>query len=311
MTILTSCGGQRALTRFIGLAIAACAMTSIMTGGTITLVIPASQQGQGEIGITSSVAYPGECYSGFGSPEIGPTCTLIESSPAGQADGGTVYGTGTAFMDAAGLHASVNLGASGNDEYSTDEAEAFYSETLTNTGFFPESFQLGFHVDAILTANDGAYSRLNIEFQNRWVPTQEQTWSYGGNGPLNEGVDSDYLTNWFTVAPGAAFSFILDIDAYTYTYSPLGTILPDAPQGIVDALNTLTITSFGAEDSFGNPLPASDFSSSDGANYSSIDTSSAPEPGTFVLCGGFMILLGVSRRRRPPSRPSHAAFPKS
>src|SRR5580704_12225579 len=105
MTSFASCGRQRALARFTGLAIAACAMTSILMGNSISLVIPANLQGQGAEQIVGNVGfgnnYPPQCYSGFGAAQIGPTCTLTEVGLAGYPNQGAMSGTATAYQDAA------------------------------------------------------------------------------------------------------------------------------------------------------------------------------------------------------------------
>jgi hypothetical protein len=308
MTISISCGRRRALARFIGLAIAGCAMTSMLMGN--TLVIPTNLQGQGAEQIVGQVGfgnnYPPECYSGFGSPQIGPTCTLSEVGKAGFPNQGAMSGTATAYQDAAGLHALVDLGASGT-ETSYAEALSYYTDTITNPTFVTESFQLGFHVDATLTASgSGAFSYLIVQFSKGGAGSDFdeyggpganpglQDWSYAGNGD----VDLDALTKSITLAPGASYTFSLTLDADVNTIQEPGTVaIGGPPTASVDALNTLNLTSFSGQDAFGNPLPASDFISADGANYSSIDVSSAPEPGTFVLCGGFLVLLGMRRRR--------------
>jgi hypothetical protein len=314
MTIFTSRRRRRVLARFISLAIATCAMTSILMGNSITLVIPTDLQGQGAEQIVGNVGfgnnYPPQCYSGFGSPQIGPTCTLSEVGKAGFPNQGAMSGTATAYQDAAGLHALVDLGASGT-ETSYAEAISYYTDTITNNTFANASFQLAFHVDATLTATgSGAYSWLEVqfwdgqpgsdfdEFGGPGADPGLQNWGYSGN----VGVNLDALTNSITLAPGASYTFSLSLDADVNTIQEPGTVaIGGPPTASVDALNTLTITSFSAQDSLGNPLPASDFSSADGADYSSIDTSTAPEPGTFVLCGGFLVLLGVRRRPRSGS----------
>jgi hypothetical protein len=67
---------------------------------------------------------------------------------------------------------------------------------------------------------------------------------------------------------------------------------------ITDASDTLSITTFSATDLSGNPLSASDFGSSGGLNYSSIDSSAAPEPGGWALVGFAMVALVFANRRR-------------
>src|SRR5579863_9535252 len=138
MTFFTLHNRLRGWARTIGLAIAACAMTSILMANSITLVIPSNLQGQGAEQIVGNVGfpshYPPQCYSGFGSPQIGPTCTLSEVGQAGQPNQGAMSGTATAYQDAAGLHALVDLGASGT-ETSYAEALSYYEDTLNNPTF--------------------------------------------------------------------------------------------------------------------------------------------------------------------------------
>lgn len=107
----------------IGLAIAAWATTSILMGN--TLVIPPILYGQGAEQMVGNVGYPShypaECTSGFGAPQIGPTCSLTETGLAGYPNQGAMSGTATAYQDAAGLHSYVDLGATGTE---TSQAEA-------------------------------------------------------------------------------------------------------------------------------------------------------------------------------------------
>jgi hypothetical protein len=308
MTIFTSGSRLRKRAHTMGLAAAAWAMTSILSAS--PLVFPANQQTQGAVEINSDF---GSCQSGFGFAQTGPTCTFTGSlNYPGYAFPGSVNGTATAYTDALGMHSAVDL--SGVDfESATAEAESSYMDTITNNSHVTAIFQFGFHVDATLTATGGgASSYLDIQvwhglagsaFQDIGMGGANpndgatQTWLYSGN----VGVDLNATTSAITLAPGASYtiSFTLDADAQTYQL-PGTTAFGGPPQGSVDALNTFTITSFSAKDANGNALPASDFSSADGANYASIDlpSTSAPEPATFGLCGAFLVLLSVMLRRR-------------
>jgi len=309
MTIFTSGSRPRKRAHMMGLAAAAWAMTSILSAS--PLVFPVNGQVPGAVEVNSDF---GRCQSGFGSAVTGPTCSFTGSiNYPGYAFPGSVNGTATAYTDAAGMHSYVDLG--GVDfETATAEAESSYMDTITNNGNVTGIFQFGFHVDATLTATGGgASSFLDIQvwdgdgasaFQDVGMgganpdDGAKQTWLYSGN----VGVNLNATTSAITLAPGASYtiSFTLDADAQTYQL-PGTTAFGGPPQGSVDALNTFTLTSFSAQDTSGNALPASDFSSADGANYASIDSSAstaAPEPATFGLCGAFFVLLSVLLRRR-------------
>src|ERR1700729_1986790 len=106
------------------IAIAACALATVLAASPLS--IPLNQQGQGAVEVNSDFGY---CQSGFGLAQIGPTCTFSGSSHAGELPG-TVYGTATAYTDAAGMHSSVDLGSSGY-ETATDEAESGFTDTIT------------------------------------------------------------------------------------------------------------------------------------------------------------------------------------
>jgi hypothetical protein len=196
--------------------------------------------------------------------------------------------------------------------YNTAEALAGFTDTITNNTNGTASFQLGFDVDAILTnVGGGAYDYLTVQFwdgsygspfqiqDNVGVfPAPDgalQTWSYSGNA---QGISLDATTNAVTIAAHASYTFSLSIDADAQTLlEPGQTNVGGAPEGTVNALNTLTITSFSAQDALGNPLPVSDFSSADGTNYAGI-APTTPEPATFGMCGAFLLLLGTCIRRR-------------
>jgi len=83
------------------------------------------------------------------------------------------------------------------------------------------------------------------------------------------------LTPVFTIAPGNSYTFTVDLDALSTSYH--GGVAN------ADVQNTLSFTGFTATDGLGNAISASQFSSADGANYSSIDTTAAPEPAGFLL----------------------------
>ncbi len=303
-------GGGCTPLRMSGIAIAACVMTSTLTAGTIP--IPLSQQGQGAVEITTGDNSPGFCATGFGFARIGNSCSLTATTPGGSAVPGTMSGTGTAYTDAAGLHASVLVGSSGYG-YNTGEAEAGFRDTITNNTNVTANFKLGFEVDAILTnIGGGAYDYLTVQFwhgssigspfqiqENDGVfPAPDgalQTWSYSGNAGA---IDVQDATSAITIAPHASYTFSLSLDADAQTLlEPGQTNLGGAPEGIVNALNTMTITSFSAQDTLGNPLPVSDFSSADGTNYAGT-APAVPEPATFGTCGAVLLLLGVYPRRR-------------
>jgi hypothetical protein len=304
MTIFTLRKKRRSCVRTLGLAIAAWAMTSISMGN--TLVIPTNLVGQGAEQIVGNVGfpshYPPQCYSGFGSPQIGPTCTLTETGQAGQPNQGAMSGSATAYQDATGLHASVDLGASGT-ETSYAEALSYYTDTVTNNTFGNANIQFGFAVDANLTASgSGAFSYLEIQFLHGGAGSDFdefggpgaqpalQSWGYSGNVSVNLNA----LTNAITLAPGASYTFSLTLDADVNTIQEPGQVAIDGPPtASVDAMHTLTLTAFSAEDGDGNALPASDFSSADGADYGSIDIANVPEPSTFGLCGACVVLLLV------------------
>lgn len=313
MPILTFCGGERRLAIMFGAAIAGWVMTSILMATTIPIAVPLSQQGQGSVEITTNDSFPGYCASGFGYARTGNSCTLTASTPSTSPSPGNMSGSATAFTDATGLHASVVLGSSGYG-YNTAEALASYTDTFKNKLNMAVSFQLKFAVDATLVnTGGGAYDYLNVQYfkglpstpfgpANSYnvYPSPDgalQTWEYSGT----DGVNLQTITDPVTIAPLGtyAFSFTLDADAQTLL-EPGQTNFGGAPEGIVNALNTLTFTGFSAEDAFGNPLPASDFISADGTNYAPTGgvPEGVPEPATFGMCGACLLLLGISKRRR-------------
>jgi len=307
MPIFTFRGGDCRLVRIFGVAIAGCVITPILMATSIPIQIPLSQQGQGAVEINTNDSYPGYCASGFGYARTGNSCTLTASTYGGSPLPGNMSGTATAYTDANGAHASVVLGSSGYG-YNTAEAEATYTDTITNTLNVAASFQLKFGVDATLVnTGGGAYDYLQVQFW-KGLPASAfngyyslypapdgalQTWAYSGT----DGVNLQTITNPVMIAPNGTFTFSFSLDADAQTLlEPGQTNFGGAPEGIVNALNTLTLTGFSAQDAFGNPLPASDFISADGTNYAPIGE--VPEPATVGMCGAFLLLLGIYKRQR-------------
>jgi hypothetical protein len=276
------------------------------------LLFPASEWGPGGVNIFLTVAYNqgsppvGQdiCTTGFGSGNTGSSCTITDTGT------GTSTGTATAYNDVNGIHVDAEV-ASAGQEGSTAEALSAFTDTVTNNSLVTATFQVGFHVDGQLSDNGGATSFLFVDvwhgyalstIQDSVVGTQNFQYSLSGSNPTATLViDQDLLTNAITLSPGASYTYSISMDAYSVTEQGGGVAL-DNPVAITDVSNTLAIDSFTAMDQNGNSLPASDFGSSAGVDYASIQGSSTPEPATSGICG-ILALAMLAQIRRVAKHP--------
>jgi hypothetical protein len=190
-----------------------------------------------------------------------------------------------------------------SDAQATGTASDTFYDEITNNLPTTAEFSLTFHVDATITSSFNGASLLGIEvgssnpacFAAALCNSEYnvlQTWNYREANDNSTSLNQDFQTDSFTLGAGQSTVYVLYMSAESVAFNG-GT-------AATLAQNTLSITGFTATDAYGDPLPASDFSSGDGANYSTIDTSSAsaPEPATLLLAGTGLILVGFRRGRR-------------
>jgi hypothetical protein len=269
------------------------------------IILPASQWGPGALNIALNVAYNQgtlpvgqySCVTGFGSGNTGSSCQITDTGT------GTSTGIASAYNDVNGIHVYAEVDSAGA-ESSTAEAFSAFTDTITNLSGVTANFQVGFNVDGSLVDNGGASSFLFVDVWNGYAYStiqddetgvQYQEFRLTGSNPTATlPINQNFLTNSVTLAPGASYTFSISMDAYAATSQGSGPSLDNA-SAITDAANTLTLTTFSATDSDGNPLPVSDFSSSSGVDYSGV---SAPEPSTLSLCGFLSIPVFIRIWRR-------------
>jgi hypothetical protein len=274
----------------------ACLFTASLGATTIPLIIPIGSQGAGYFNLYIDSEGPGTntCQSTTsGGPD---NCTLSNTSAIASA-GGTLL----AYMDSAGMHVSADVATSGGG-VAEGEAVSWYTDTITNNSTKTAQVDLSFTVDGILAVSNFDRSQLEIGvFQGAnicllsdynscgYLNTPIKDWLYNENSNSSLPISQTLLTPVFTIAPGNSYTFTVDLDALSTSYH--GGVAN------ADVQNTLSFTGFTATDGLGNAISASQFSSADGANYSSIDTTAAPEPAGFLLLGSGLTALGLWRRR--------------
>jgi hypothetical protein len=282
-------------------------MAGGLGAGIISLAIPANQQGSGSYSLTTEPEdgfYSGSTMCNGPSSTSSGGCILSATSTTGDTAAGQVL----SYSDSAGLHILTSVSTAGYAQASGQASDIFYDE-VTNNSSSTANFAITFHVDATLTSNPNGSTLLGIEvgqnypscFAASLCPYEYnvlQTWNYREANDNSTSLNQDFVTNAFTLGAGQSTVFVLYMSASSVAFNG-GT-------AATNAQNTLTITGFTGTDMYGDALPASDFSSADGANYSTIDTTSqasAPEPGTGILllplCAG---LLVVAFRRRSGAR---------
>jgi hypothetical protein len=274
-----------------------------LAANTISLIIPVNQQGSGNYSLAVQpengiITGPYMCNSqGFTGPD---GCTMNQTSTTGDYAAGQVL----SYTDSAGIHVLTNALTEGDAQTTASASDLFYDEITNNSGTTAQ-FDLTFHVDATVTSNANGYSSLGVEVASNYPScfassecpydyTELQNWSYVEENDNSTSVNQNFLTVPFTLGAGQSTVYLLVLSAYSLGYNG-GT-------AATNAQNTLTVTGFTAADMYGNALPASDFSSADGANYSSIDTSSTPEPTALLLTGTGLIMVGFRRRRKSSER---------
>jgi len=287
--------------RFVFLCVAGGAgiFAGRLAANTIPLVIPAGQQGSGNYSLAVQpengfITGPYMCLQqGFAGPD---GCDMSQTSTTGDYADGQVL----SYTDSAGIHVLTYALTAGDAQTTASASDGFFDEVTNNSGITAQ-FDLTFHVDATLTSNFNGVSRLGIEVASAnpacvaggYCLSDNQSlqnWNYQEENDNSTSINQDFVTVPFVLGAGQSTVYVLDLSAFSFGYN--------GGEAATDAQNTLTITGFTGMDMDGNPLPASDFSSADGANYSSIDTSAAPEPAAFLLAGTGLIMVGLRRRRR-------------
>jgi MYXO-CTERM domain-containing protein len=282
-----------------GAGIFAGGLAGVLKGGTIPLVIPVNQWGSGNYSLAVQpengiVTGPTMCNEqGFAGPD---GCDMNQTSSTGDYADGQVL----SYTDSAGIHILTNAITAGNAQTTASASDQFFDE-ITNTTLNTEQFELTFHVDATLTSNANGAALLGIEVGSEnaacfaasdcaFEYNVVQSWNYREANDNSTSLDQTFETVQFVLGAGQSTVYVLEMsaDAVGFNGGEAATL----------AQNTLSVTGFTGTDMDGNPLPASDFSSADGANYSSIDTSAAPEPAALLLAGTGLIMLGFHRRRR-------------
>jgi hypothetical protein len=275
-------------------------LAGVLEGDTIPLVIPVGQQGSGNYSLAVQpengfITGPYMCNSqGFAGPD---GCTMNQTSTTGDYAAGQVL----SYTDSVGIHVLTNALTAGDAQTTASASDAFYDE-ITNTSGMTAQFDLTFHVDATVTSNINGYSSLGILVGSDnpvcvaysdclYEYSTLQNWNYVEENDNSTSVNQDFVTVPFVLGAGQSTVFVLKLSAYSLGYN--------GGAAATNAQNTLTITGFTGSDMYGNPLPAADFLSADGANYSSIDTlaaSATPEPGALLLAGAGLIMLNFRRR---------------
>ena len=271
----------------------------------VPMAIPASQQGTGGYSVflqPESGFLNGQknTCSGSGGQASAAGCDINVNSTTGAYAQGDAVG----YTDASGLHALAIANTAGY-AISTVEGIAVFQDTVTNNSGQDAWLTFSFEVDATLLADSLARANLGVAFSvnsfglcplsNGWTygckPTQD--WIYSVTND-SMSINQAYATTAVYLAPGTSTKFLFGLDAEVIaSYSGLTS----SSHAETNAANTLAITGFAAVDQYNNPLSAANFTSAAGANYSSIDASSTPEPVTFVLAGGGLLIVGSCRRR--------------
>jgi len=265
----------------------------------ISLAIPASAQGPGNSYVTADVGsccgtLPNQCYT-----YTIDSCTQHNTSSGGDSE----TGEGLGYIDSAGLHslASAESGTGHVESW----GDSYYSTSITNISNMNVQFQLTFQLDGEVSSDSSnaiAYQQFKFFTVSNPVcyydalnceATATNSWIFSAKNDNSDIFSESLQTSSIDLAPGQSIPIYLFLQSYALAYQ--GSI------ALADASNTLSITGFAATDMSGNPLPASDFVTADGASLSSIDTNapSAPEPAGFLLAGtGLLLLGGLHRRRR-------------
>ncbi len=264
------------------------------------VVIPPSQWGPGSGNIQESITNysgPSSCY--LQANGNGSTCGLsIGSNVPPQnfipANGvGTAAATLSAWTDANGSHIVTSASGSGNSEEDVT-AYADFFDTAVNTTSNAIQFQVSFHLDAQLYALSDAYVSLKVLDVLGFNQTSifSQSINGGGAGTYNT-INQTITTPLFTIAPNGSQAWGIILQANMSVWSGLNIIYPSGlPQASIDAGHTLSMSSISAFDMAGNALPSSALSSANGYT----NGAATPEPATFALFGGtLLILLGGKR----------------
>ncbi len=274
-------------------------LRAAVAADSIALVIPAGQQGSGNWSLyvqpeAGQVNGPTMCNStGFSGPA---GCTMSQTDTVGDLAAGQVLG----YTDGAGIHILTSVSTAGDAQATGMASDTFYDEVTNNLPTTAE-FSLTFQVDATITSNFNGASLLGIEVGSSnpacfaaalcaYEYNVLQTWNYREANDNSTSLNQEFVTDSFTLGAGQSTVYVLYMSAESVAFNG-GT-------AATLAQNTLSITGFTATDMYGNPLPASDFTSGDGANYSTIDTSAVPEPAALLLAGSGLILVGLRRRRK-------------
>ena len=271
----------------------------LSAGTIIPLVIPAGQQGSGNWSLqvqplNGLVRVPTSCNStGFNGPD---GCNMSAESTTGDLAAGQVL----SYTDSAGIHVLTDAETEGDAQTFAMASDLFFDEITNNSGV-TSKFDLTFHVDATITSDFNGASLLGINVGSEspvcvvysdcpYEYNTVQTWNYREANDNSTSIDQAFVTDQFELGAGQSTVYVLFMSA--------SSVADSDGQAETNAQDTLAITGFTATDMNGNPLPASDFSSLDGADYSSIDTSATPEPAALLLAGAGLIVVGFRRRRK-------------
>jgi hypothetical protein len=273
-------------------------LLSFALPGYAGIIIPPIEWGSG-IGDVFANVYN---YNGTTNCDLGPsvsTCakSIASNLPPGfmNSPNGTASGTVSASTDANGTHLYASAGASGLG-WTTVTGSAQIYDTVYNPTASAAQFQLTFHLDGSLFTRSSAIAQLNVAFNN--MTLFQGMLNYGGAGTYDF-INQNFTTAVQTVAANSYENWNLVLSTTVAASSdPSNVAIGGLPFAAMDASNTLSLSAITITDAQGNPLTASGLTSYAGLDYSSSNSSAAPEPASAGLFGGTCILLVLGRYRR-------------